>query len=103
MEAKKNHKYKKYNDKSTYSRADSAIILYCIVNDLPVEIELRDGEKEVVKLLELTNYAVVIRNLETEKDSIIWKHSIKRINFEGDSQKFIESYRKEIGSLRSKK
>lgn len=94
------NKYKKYNKNSTYSRADAAIMLYCIANDIPVELEIRDGKKEVVKLLELTDYAVVARNIETEKDSIIWKHSIKRINIEGDSQKFIEEYRKAIGSLK---
>lgn len=92
-------RFSKYNRKTTYYRADSAVLFYLIEYQLPVEIEYIDKTKEVVKILELTSYAIIVRNEETGKDSLVMKHSIKKFNIEGDTQKFIEEFRKDIGSL----
>ncbi|OEG62281.1 MAG: hypothetical protein BHK79_07135 [Halanaerobium sp. MDAL1] len=98
--SKKKGRFSKYNESSTYSKADSAVMLYCIEYELPVEVVYMDNTKEVVKIIELSSYAVIIRNEETGIDSVVQKHAIKKINIEGDTQKFIKEYRKDIGSLR---
>lgn len=93
-------RFKKYNKTSTYSRAVSAVILYCIEYELPVELVFLDESKELVKILELTDYEMIVKNIETEKESIVYKHCLKRVNIEGSTRKYIEEYRKDIGSLK---
>ena len=80
----------------TYKRASFGVIKYCSDNNIPVRFIYNDGTEDIVKVIHITKFEYLVRDNQEDKDFIIPKHSIKKIQLEGNIEKMIEGFRKSL-------